>query len=65
MEMENKNTVLTDEELKEVTGGISVSNEYCAAKLTEKVCRQYWTWCQWYSTNTNEYGGVCVVKGRG
>lgn len=42
--MENKK-ILSDEELKEVAGGIS--NEYCMGHITEQSCRATHV-CQWH-----------------
>ena len=63
--MESKK-ILTDEELKEVAGG--VSNEYCMGHLTERSCRTTHV-CVWhYSPHEDPYtkqwvDGWCVSKG--
>ena len=68
MENEKKNTVLSDEELKDVTGGAFIPQEYCEGHLTMESCRATGV-CQWhpgrrFDSITNQFvEGVCVTKG--
>ncbi|MBR5184194.1 MAG: hypothetical protein IKW15_06975 [Bacteroidales bacterium] len=68
MENEKKNTVLSDEDLKNVAGGVCVSQEYCEGHLTAESCRATHV-CQWFPGKrfdiiTNQWTeGSCVTKG--
>ena len=63
-----KNTVLSDEQLKEVTGGAMNYNVYCASRLTMESCQSAAV-CKWSMTGKHEdpitgqiKDGVCIVK---
>ena len=68
MENGNKNTILSDEQLKDVTGGVYVSQEYCEGHLTAESCRATGV-CQWFpgkrfdSISNQWVDGTCVTKG--
>ena len=69
MENNEKNTVLSDEQLKEVAGGWGAPNAYCLGHTTEKSCRATHV-CAWHPSNTATdpatgelTGGWCVSKG--
>ena len=72
MENEKKNTILSDEELKEITGGANGAfYDYCTGHTTEASCpsglggRCYWHPSNtWSDPITGEFtGGVCLPKG--
>ena len=68
MENGNKNTVLSDEQLKDVAGGVFVSQNYCEGHLTAESCRGT-NVCQWFpgkrfdSISNQWVDGTCVTKG--
>ena len=66
---ENKNIVLSDEELKDVAGGASyVPQSYCEGHVTEKSCRAT-SVCVWFAGKRYDpvsgwVDGTCVTKGK-